>query len=53
MQLQSEVGEMELMGITVESDTTWMKFADMMVETGVISDCIENSNFHRNNQEDR
>ena len=34
---------MEFMGIMVESDKTWMKFADMMVETGVISDCIENN----------
>jgi hypothetical protein len=34
---------MEYMGISTDSDKTWMKFADMMVETGVISDCIENA----------
>jgi hypothetical protein len=33
---------MEYRGITGESDKTWMKFADLLIETGVISDCIEN-----------
>ncbi len=33
---------MELMGITVENDTTWMKFADLLVTSGVIDDWIEN-----------
>jgi hypothetical protein len=32
---------MELMGISIESDKTWMKLADMMVDTGVITDCLE------------
>jgi len=44
---------MEFMGVRVESDTTWMKFADMMVETGVITDCIEHRDIHRKGQEVR
>jgi hypothetical protein len=28
--------------ITFETDMTWMRFADLLVDTGVISDIIEN-----------
>ena len=37
---------MEFMGVKVEPDTTWMKFADLMVDSGVISDYIENNTLH-------
>jgi len=42
---------MELMGESSESDTTWIKFVDMMIESGIILDWIENGDFHKN-QED-
>jgi hypothetical protein len=38
---------MELMGEIIEADITWMKFTDLMIETGVISDWIENGDFHK------
>jgi hypothetical protein len=41
---------MEIMGITTESDKTWMKFADIMIETGLIADCIENMKIQQNVQ---
>jgi hypothetical protein len=33
---------MQKTNITFETDMTWMRFADLLVETGVISDCMEN-----------
>jgi hypothetical protein len=33
---------MDLMGIVIEPDTTWMKFTDLLVDSGVVSDCIKN-----------
>jgi hypothetical protein len=37
-----EEGNMQKTDLAFEKDLTWMKFADLLVDTGVISDCIEN-----------
>jgi hypothetical protein len=34
--------DMKTTELSRETDLTWMKFADLLVETGVISDCVEN-----------
>ena len=37
--------------LSMETDLTWMKFADLLVETGVFSDCMENMAVHVNLKE--
>jgi hypothetical protein len=39
---------MHMTEITFETDRTWMRFADLLVDTGVISDTIENRTLKRN-----
>jgi hypothetical protein len=45
--MMNRATDMEKSDFTIERDMIWMKFADLLVDTGVITDTLENRTFQK------